>query len=56
MRAIGQPESTFCTACFTGRYPMPVQLQMDKLVFERAGRGGRREPVAAVWSWEEDRR
>lgn len=56
MRAVEQPEGTFCTACFTGRYPMPVQLQMDKLVFERAGRGGRREPVAAVWSWEEDRR
>jgi amidophosphoribosyltransferase len=26
--------SGFCNACFTGRYPMPVQLQMDKLALE----------------------
>ena len=25
----------FCDACFTGRYPIPVQLQMDKLALER---------------------
>ena len=25
----------FCDACFTGNYPMPVQLQMDKLSLER---------------------
>jgi len=55
MRAAEQPKDSFCTACFTGEYPMPVQLQMDKLVFERPGRGGRREPVAATWSWEQDR-
>ena len=40
-------ENSFCTACFTGDYPMPVQLQMDKLVFERSGRGGKRVPVGA---------
>ncbi|MEE8369441.1 MAG: amidophosphoribosyltransferase [Dehalococcoidia bacterium] len=56
MRAVEQPKDSFCTACFTGEYPMPVQLQMDKLVFERAGRGGRREPVGVSWSWEQDRR
>jgi amidophosphoribosyltransferase len=56
MRAIGQGEESFCTACFTGRYPMPVQLQMDKLVFERSGRGGRRVPVGATYSWEADHR
>ncbi|HVP05354.1 MAG TPA: amidophosphoribosyltransferase [Dehalococcoidia bacterium] len=56
MRAVEQPESTFCTACFTGKYPMPVQLQMDKLVFERAGRGGKRVPVAAAYDWEADHR
>ncbi len=56
MRAVEQPKGSFCTACFTGEYPMPVQLQMDKLVFERAGRGGRREPVGVSWSWEQDRR
>ncbi|HEU4758974.1 MAG TPA: amidophosphoribosyltransferase, partial [Dehalococcoidia bacterium] len=55
MRAVEQPKDTFCTACFTGEYPMPVQLQMDKLVFERTGRGGRREPVGATWTWELDR-
>ena len=27
---------------------MPVQLQMDKLVFERPGRGGKKVPVAAA--------
>jgi amidophosphoribosyltransferase len=56
MRAVEQPEDSFCTACFTGDYPMPVQLQMDKLVFERAGRRGKREPVFAGWTWEEDKR
>ena len=56
MNAVEQPRDTFCTACFTGEYPMPVQLQMDKLVFERVGRRGKREPVAAAWNWEEDKR
>lgn len=56
LRAVGQPRDSFCTACFTGEYPMPVQLQMDKLVFERPGRGGKREPLAVTWSWEQDRR
>lgn len=32
--AIGLPKSSFCTACFTGDYPMPVQLEMDKLALE----------------------
>ncbi len=26
----------FCDACFTGNYPIPVQLEMDKLVLEHA--------------------
>ena len=34
MKAIGLPESTFCDACFTGNYPMEVQLDLDKLVLE----------------------
>ena len=55
MRAVEQPRDSFCTACFTGEYPMPVQLQMDKLVFERVGRSGKREPVGADWTWERDR-
>ena len=27
--------ANFCDACFTGRYPIPVQLQLDKLSLER---------------------
>ena len=26
---------THCTACFTGDYPIPVQLELDKMVLER---------------------
>ena len=32
----------FCDACFTGRYPIPVQLQMDKLALERTRAGADR--------------
>ncbi len=32
--AIDLPKETFCTACFTGDYPIPVQLEMDKLALE----------------------
>ena len=34
LRAVGQSEGKFCRACFTGNYPVPVQLEMDKLVLE----------------------
>jgi len=55
MRAVEQPRESFCTACFTGEYPMPVQLQMDKLVFERPGRGkARKVPVTAAADSETD--
>ena len=27
--------TNFCDACFTGQYPIPVQLQLDKLSLER---------------------
>ena len=56
MRAIGQSRDTFCTACFTGDYPLPVQLQMDKLVFERPSPGERHQPALTAWTWERDRR
>jgi amidophosphoribosyltransferase len=56
MRAVGQARESFCTACFSGDYPMPVQLQMDKLAFERPAEGAQREPALAGWSWERDRR
>jgi amidophosphoribosyltransferase len=58
LRAVGEGGDAFCTACFTGDYPMAVQLQMDKLVFERrpARAGEKPEPVMAAWVWEQDRR
>jgi amidophosphoribosyltransferase len=31
MRATGQDERTLCNACFTGKYPISVQLQMERL-------------------------
>ena len=41
--ATGQPEKDLCNACFTGVYPLNVQMQMDKLDAARA-----REPVLAA--------
>ncbi len=38
VKAIALPRDIFCMACFTGDYPMPVQLQMDKLALESAWR------------------
>ncbi len=34
VKAVGLPQDRFCTACFTGDYPIPVQLEMDKLALE----------------------
>jgi len=34
IEAVGLPRENFCAACFTGEYPMPVQLEMDKLQLE----------------------
>jgi amidophosphoribosyltransferase len=34
IKAVGLPKDTFCLACFTGQYPLPVQLEMDKLALE----------------------
>jgi amidophosphoribosyltransferase len=39
VRATGQEESAFCLACFNGRYPVPVDPNLDKFIMERrAGR------------------
>ena len=35
MRAVGMPQESFCLACFTGEYPIPVQLALDKLSLEK---------------------
>jgi amidophosphoribosyltransferase len=34
IKAVGLPGDSFCKACFTGDYPIPVQLEMDKLAIE----------------------
>jgi len=34
VHAVGLPKETFCLACFTGVYPIPVQIEMDKLALE----------------------
>jgi len=36
-RAVGVTDDSYCKGCFTGRYPIPVQLEMDKLALEPAG-------------------
>ncbi len=35
VRATGLPESGFCLACFTGKYPVPVDPDLDKYIMER---------------------
>lgn len=34
IKAVALPKDTFCLACFTGDYPIPVQIEMDKLALE----------------------
>jgi len=34
IKAIDLPRDIFCLACFTGDYPIPVQMGMDKLALE----------------------
>ncbi len=34
LKAVALPGDQFCLACFTGEYPIPVQLEMDKLALE----------------------
>ncbi|MBN4064308.1 amidophosphoribosyltransferase [Dehalococcoides mccartyi] len=36
MRAVKAPENAYCKGCFTGQYPIPVQLEMNKMNFEAA--------------------
>jgi len=40
--AIDLPKANFCTACLTGEYPVPVQLELDKLGLES---GWARDPL-----------
>jgi len=43
IKAVALPKDIFCMACFTGDYPLPVQLEMDKLALETMP-VGQREP------------
>lgn len=39
VRSTGRPENEFCTACFSGNYPVPYNAAFDKLIMEkRAGK------------------
>lgn len=38
IEAVDLPEEMLCLACFTGDYPVPVQLGMDKMALEPVGR------------------
>ncbi len=40
IKAVALPGEIFCTACFTGDYPIPVQLEMDKLALETMSQRG----------------
>jgi amidophosphoribosyltransferase len=35
IQAIGLPANEFCTACYTGNYPSPVETEHDKLIMEQ---------------------
>jgi amidophosphoribosyltransferase len=50
IKAVGLPHDSFCTACFTGQYPLPVQLEMNKLALENMQilPGSREECAAGV--------
>ncbi len=39
MEVVGGSNGSYCAACFTGAYPVPVQLELTKLVLEEVGRG-----------------
>ena len=33
--ATGKPANEFCLACFTGKYPLPVDPELDKFIMEK---------------------
>ena len=34
MKTVPKPSNQYCDACFTGKYPIPVQLEMSKFNLE----------------------
>jgi amidophosphoribosyltransferase len=47
-RAIQIPREDFCFACFTGDYPVSVQMEFDKLTLEQPARAPLRADMAVV--------
>jgi amidophosphoribosyltransferase len=45
IKAVDLPRENFCLACFTGDYPIPVQLEMDKLALETMGAARQQDNV-----------
>jgi amidophosphoribosyltransferase len=41
LRVVGGSQGGFCDACFSGNYPVPVQLELSKLELESPGEGDR---------------
>ena len=55
-KAVGARDDEYCRGCFTGKYPIDVQLEMDKLALDRGAavrhrngvpRSVSRDPVAS---------
>jgi amidophosphoribosyltransferase len=37
MKVVGGTNGGFCDACFTGNYPVPIQLELSKFALEQTG-------------------
>jgi glutamine phosphoribosylpyrophosphate amidotransferase len=37
MKVVGGTNGGFCDACFTGNYPVPIQLELSKFALEHTG-------------------
>ena len=48
VEAVALPRDNFCLACFTGDYPVPVQLKMDKLALETMAVGRQKNVCDAI--------
>lgn len=53
IRAVGAPKEKCCLACFTGEYPLPVQLEMDKLALEGMTTRKKKGSIVEILSAEE---
>ncbi|MGI2335044.1 MAG: amidophosphoribosyltransferase [Dehalogenimonas sp.] len=53
IRAVGAPKEKCCLACFTGEYPLPVQLEMDKLALEGMTTRKKKGSIVDILSAEE---